>query len=100
MVVLFLITHTRTHARTYMHVYVLVRFVCGSCNCSPSHMIHTHTHTHTHTHMGQVRVWQLQRHSFECLREVNEAEVKGDAINCLRIDRTGMHRARALLRCI
>jgi WD40 repeat protein len=39
--------------------------------------------------IGQVRVWQLQRHSFECLREVNDSELKGDPINCLRIDRTG-----------
>ena len=39
--------------------------------------------------VGQVRVWKLERHAFDCLREVNDAEVKGDAINCLRIDRSG-----------
>jgi hypothetical protein len=38
---------------------------------------------------GQICVWQMQRHSFDLVQEVKDPGVRGNAINCLRIDRTG-----------
>jgi WD40 repeat protein len=39
--------------------------------------------------VGQIRVWSLARHAFDCVKEINEPEIKGDALNCLRLDKAG-----------
>ena len=34
-------------------------------------------------------MWSLAHHKLECTKEINEPEIKGDAINCLRLDKAG-----------
>lgn len=39
--------------------------------------------------VGVIRVWNITKHSFDSIKEVHEPEVKGDALNCLIVDKTG-----------
>uniref|UniRef100_A0A7S0W345 EF-hand domain-containing protein n=1 Tax=Hemiselmis tepida TaxID=464990 RepID=A0A7S0W345_9CRYP len=39
--------------------------------------------------IGVIRVWSITKHAFDSVKEVNEPEVKGDALNCLVLDKTG-----------
>ncbi|KAJ1480747.1 WD40-repeat-containing domain protein, partial [Baffinella frigidus] len=50
---------------------------------------HALTKAYSADGMGQIRVWSLQRHALECVKEINEPEIKGDAVNCLRLDKSG-----------
>lgn len=48
----------------------------------------THARAFSADGIGCMRQWSLSKHTFDCVKEIKEPEVRGDAINCLLIDRS------------